>query len=222
MAAETQNCTWGPGQEGALLGCYFLFSLTPDCLEVVSSSWKIAPSFSLHPSLWGVLTNYMQAFLQSNSFPFVWSTSRKLDRLSCQPWQPFAQAAGPEEVSSASGAEMAYPGKSRLRRSFSEHIRVSTNKAWDVFWKSAREKRLSGQFSVFFLSLRSCLFPELNWYSFTSEITYASPMNGCLNAKKPRQSPLRALSVLSRHTVSYLGYWVTLWCYWTGMQDVDP
>ncbi|XP_077183263.1 rho GTPase-activating protein 7-like isoform X2 [Paroedura picta] len=36
---------------------------------------------------------------------------------------------------------MAYPGK--LRRSFSEHIRVSTNKAWDVFWKSAREKRLS-------------------------------------------------------------------------------
>ncbi|XP_042305810.1 rho GTPase-activating protein 7-like isoform X3 [Sceloporus undulatus] len=38
---------------------------------------------------------------------------------------------------------MAYPGKSRLRRSFSEHIKVSTNKAWDVFWKSAREKRLS-------------------------------------------------------------------------------
>nr|XP_028573317.1 rho GTPase-activating protein 7-like isoform X1 [Podarcis muralis] len=38
---------------------------------------------------------------------------------------------------------MAYPGRSHLRRSFSEHIRVSTNKAWDVFWKSAREKRLS-------------------------------------------------------------------------------
>ncbi|XP_067422726.1 rho GTPase-activating protein 7-like isoform X2 [Emydura macquarii macquarii] len=38
---------------------------------------------------------------------------------------------------------MAYPGKSRLRRSFSEHIKDSTNKAWDVFWKSAREKRLS-------------------------------------------------------------------------------
>ncbi|XP_060620992.2 rho GTPase-activating protein 7-like isoform X1 [Anolis sagrei] len=38
---------------------------------------------------------------------------------------------------------MAYPGKSPLRRSFSEHIKVSTNKAWDVFWKSAREKRLS-------------------------------------------------------------------------------
>ncbi|XP_077680511.1 rho GTPase-activating protein 7-like [Eretmochelys imbricata] len=38
---------------------------------------------------------------------------------------------------------MAYPGKSRLRRSFSEHIKDSTNKAWDVFWKSVREKRLS-------------------------------------------------------------------------------
>ncbi|XP_014425341.1 rho GTPase-activating protein 7-like isoform X3 [Pelodiscus sinensis] len=38
---------------------------------------------------------------------------------------------------------MAYPGKSRLRRSFSEHIKDSTNKAWDVFWKSTREKRLS-------------------------------------------------------------------------------
>ncbi|XP_062976633.1 rho GTPase-activating protein 7-like [Elgaria multicarinata webbii] len=38
---------------------------------------------------------------------------------------------------------MAYPGKSLLRRSFSEHIRVSTTKAWDVFWKSTREKRLS-------------------------------------------------------------------------------
>ncbi|XP_070595567.1 rho GTPase-activating protein 7-like isoform X1 [Erythrolamprus reginae] len=38
---------------------------------------------------------------------------------------------------------MAYPEKSQLRRSFSEHIRVSTNKAWDIFWKSAREKRLS-------------------------------------------------------------------------------
>ncbi|XP_030428999.1 rho GTPase-activating protein 7-like isoform X1 [Gopherus evgoodei] len=38
---------------------------------------------------------------------------------------------------------MAYPEKSRLRRSFSEHIKDSTNKAWDVFWKSTREKRLS-------------------------------------------------------------------------------
>ncbi|KAM8973066.1 rho GTPase-activating protein 7-like [Pelodytes ibericus] len=38
---------------------------------------------------------------------------------------------------------MAYPGKSRLKRSLSEHIKVSTNKAWDVFWKSARERRLS-------------------------------------------------------------------------------
>lgn len=38
---------------------------------------------------------------------------------------------------------MAYPGKLRLRRSFSEHIKDSTNRAWDIFWKSTREKRLS-------------------------------------------------------------------------------
>ncbi|XP_078267440.1 rho GTPase-activating protein 7 isoform X2 [Rhinoraja longicauda] len=30
-----------------------------------------------------------------------------------------------------------------LRRSFSEHIKDSTNKAWDIIWKNAREKRLS-------------------------------------------------------------------------------
>ncbi|KAK1161319.1 rho GTPase-activating protein 7-like isoform X1 [Acipenser oxyrinchus oxyrinchus] len=38
---------------------------------------------------------------------------------------------------------MANRGKLPLRRSFSEHIKDSTNKAWDLFWKSAREKRLS-------------------------------------------------------------------------------
>ncbi|XP_041122562.1 rho GTPase-activating protein 7-like isoform X2 [Polyodon spathula] len=38
---------------------------------------------------------------------------------------------------------MANQGKLPLRRSFSEHIKDSTNKAWDLFWKSAREKRLS-------------------------------------------------------------------------------
>uniref|UniRef100_A0A3Q2PPF3 Si:dkeyp-23e4.3 n=1 Tax=Fundulus heteroclitus TaxID=8078 RepID=A0A3Q2PPF3_FUNHE len=32
--------------------------------------------------------------------------------------------------------------KSRLRRSLSEHVKDSTNKAWDVFWRSLREKRL--------------------------------------------------------------------------------
>ncbi|XP_029483491.2 rho GTPase-activating protein 7 isoform X1 [Oncorhynchus nerka] len=37
---------------------------------------------------------------------------------------------------------MAHTVKTPLRRSFSEHVKVSTNKAWDVFWKSAREKRL--------------------------------------------------------------------------------
>ncbi|XP_034078943.1 rho GTPase-activating protein 7 isoform X2 [Gymnodraco acuticeps] len=33
--------------------------------------------------------------------------------------------------------------KSSLRRSFSEHVKDSTNKAWDVFWKSLRDRRLS-------------------------------------------------------------------------------
>lgn len=39
--------------------------------------------------------------------------------------------------------DMAHTVKTPLRRSFSEHVKVSTNKAWDTFWKSAREKRLS-------------------------------------------------------------------------------
>ncbi|XP_032390478.1 rho GTPase-activating protein 7 isoform X2 [Etheostoma spectabile] len=34
-------------------------------------------------------------------------------------------------------------GKTPLRRSFSEHVKDSTNKAWDVFWRSVRERRLS-------------------------------------------------------------------------------
>lgn len=38
------------------------------------------------------------------------------------------------------------PGvKSSLQRSFSEHVKDSTNKAWDVFWKSLRDRRLSGE-----------------------------------------------------------------------------
>nr|XP_057942752.1 rho GTPase-activating protein 7 isoform X3 [Doryrhamphus excisus] len=32
--------------------------------------------------------------------------------------------------------------KTPLRRSFSEHVKVSTNKAWDAFWRSTRERRL--------------------------------------------------------------------------------
>ncbi|XP_041657606.1 rho GTPase-activating protein 7 isoform X2 [Cheilinus undulatus] len=32
--------------------------------------------------------------------------------------------------------------KTPLRRSFSEHVKDSTNKAWDVFWRSVRERRL--------------------------------------------------------------------------------
>lgn len=40
---------------------------------------------------------------------------------------------------------MAHTVKAPLRRSFSEHVKDSTNKAWDIFWKSAREKRLSGK-----------------------------------------------------------------------------
>ncbi|XP_072368672.1 rho GTPase-activating protein 7 isoform X1 [Scyliorhinus torazame] len=38
---------------------------------------------------------------------------------------------------------MALHSKSPLRRSFSEHIKDSTNKAWDIIWKNTREKRLS-------------------------------------------------------------------------------
>lgn len=35
--------------------------------------------------------------------------------------------------------------KSQLRRSFSEHVKDSTNKAWDAFWRGVRERRLWGE-----------------------------------------------------------------------------
>ncbi|TTC00283.1 Rho GTPase-activating protein 7 [Bagarius yarrelli] len=38
---------------------------------------------------------------------------------------------------------MALKPKTPLRRSFSEHVKDSTNKAWEIFWRSTREKRLS-------------------------------------------------------------------------------
>ncbi|XP_038596351.1 rho GTPase-activating protein 7-like isoform X1 [Tachyglossus aculeatus] len=38
---------------------------------------------------------------------------------------------------------MADLGQSRLQRSFSEHLKNSTTRAWAVIWKSARERRLS-------------------------------------------------------------------------------
>lgn len=39
------------------------------------------------------------------------------------------------------------PAKMPLQRSFSEHVKDSTNKAWDVFWRSVRERRLWGECS---------------------------------------------------------------------------
>lgn len=35
--------------------------------------------------------------------------------------------------------------KTVLRRSFSEHVKDSTHKALDVFWRSVRERRLWGE-----------------------------------------------------------------------------
>lgn len=35
--------------------------------------------------------------------------------------------------------------KLKLRRSFSEQLRNSTSKAWDLLWKNVRERRLAGQ-----------------------------------------------------------------------------
>lgn len=37
--------------------------------------------------------------------------------------------------------------KLKLRRSFSEQLRTSTSKAWDLLWKNVRERRLAGQYS---------------------------------------------------------------------------
>lgn len=35
----------------------------------------------------------------------------------------------------------------KLRRSFSEQLRSSTSKAWDLLWRNVRERRLAGQWS---------------------------------------------------------------------------
>ncbi|CDQ98164.1 unnamed protein product [Oncorhynchus mykiss] len=37
--------------------------------------------------------------------------------------------------------------KLKLRRCFSETLRDSTSKAWDLLWKNVRERRLAGQSS---------------------------------------------------------------------------
>lgn len=37
------------------------------------------------------------------------------------------------------------PSTRPLRRSFSEHVKDSTNKAWDIFWRGVRERRLWGE-----------------------------------------------------------------------------
>lgn len=36
--------------------------------------------------------------------------------------------------------------KLKLRRSFSEQLRSSTSKAWDLLWRNVRERRLAGQY----------------------------------------------------------------------------
>lgn len=72
---------------------------------------------------------------------------------------------------------MAHTVKAPLRRSFSEHVKDSTNKAWDIFWKSAREKRLSeieakeacdwlhaAGFPQYAQLFTDCCFPiDINW-----------------------------------------------------------
>ncbi|XP_044520393.1 rho GTPase-activating protein 7-like [Gracilinanus agilis] len=43
----------------------------------------------------------------------------------------------------ARGTGVGMRGPSQLRRAFSEHIKDSTSRAWEVFWKRAREQRLT-------------------------------------------------------------------------------
>lgn len=139
----------GGGRErDSLLGCYFLFSLTPDCLEGVSSSSWFSPTLHSppHPQPLRGVNKLHADFLPEKLF--------LLSDLKGESWQDGIGNDGKLLLSWILMAgcvpvdwrgTMAYPEKSHLRRSFSEHIRVSTNKAWDIFWKSAREKRLSGQ-----------------------------------------------------------------------------
>ncbi|XP_028840220.1 rho GTPase-activating protein 7 isoform X1 [Denticeps clupeoides] len=72
---------------------------------------------------------------------------------------------------------MAQRVKIQLRRSFSEHMKDSTNRAWDVIWRSTREKRLSeieareacdwlraAGFPQYAQLFRDCHFPiDIDW-----------------------------------------------------------
>uniref|UniRef100_A0A3Q4BKW7 Rho-GAP domain-containing protein n=1 Tax=Mola mola TaxID=94237 RepID=A0A3Q4BKW7_MOLML len=67
--------------------------------------------------------------------------------------------------------------KAPLRRSFSEHVKDSTNKAWDVFWRGVRERRLweieakeacdwlrEAGFPQYVHLFRDCRFPvDIEW-----------------------------------------------------------
>ncbi|XP_060912100.1 LOW QUALITY PROTEIN: rho GTPase-activating protein 7 [Labrus mixtus] len=67
--------------------------------------------------------------------------------------------------------------KTPLRRSFSEHVKESTNKAWDAFWRSVRERRLreieakeacdwlrAAGFPQYVQLFKDCRFPiDLEW-----------------------------------------------------------
>ncbi|XP_044078746.1 rho GTPase-activating protein 7 isoform X2 [Siniperca chuatsi] len=106
--------------------------------------------------------------------------------------------------------------KTPLRRSFSEHVKDSTNKAWDVFWRSVRERRLweieakeacdwlrAAGFPQYVQLFKDCRFPvDIEWAkrdhhfldkdALDSLCRRLSTLNKCVDIRlEPRRSKRR-------------------------------
>ncbi|XP_076607275.1 rho GTPase-activating protein 7 isoform X2 [Chaetodon auriga] len=106
--------------------------------------------------------------------------------------------------------------KTPLRRSFSEHVKDSTNKAWDVFWRGVRERRLweieakeacdwlrAAGFPQYVQLFKDCRFPiDIEWakgdHHFLDEDALdslcrrLSTLNKCVEMRlEPRRSKRR-------------------------------
>ncbi|XP_041807759.1 rho GTPase-activating protein 7 isoform X2 [Chelmon rostratus] len=106
--------------------------------------------------------------------------------------------------------------KTPLRRSFSEHVKDSTNKAWDVFWRGVRERRLweieakeacdwlrAAGFPQYVQLFKDCRFPiDIEWAkgdhhfldkdALDSLCRRLSTLNKCVEMRlEPRRSKRR-------------------------------
>ncbi|XP_026226928.1 rho GTPase-activating protein 7 isoform X2 [Anabas testudineus] len=106
--------------------------------------------------------------------------------------------------------------KTSLQRSFSEHVKDSTNKAWDVFWRNVRERRLweieakeacdwlrAAGFPQYVQLFKDCMFPiDIEWAkrdhhfldkdALDSMCRRLSTLNKCVEMRlEPRRSKRR-------------------------------